>query len=61
MKYRDSIQYQLDKLEAKLKHLEFCVKRGETVETFIQTLNEAKENLAEAREPASQGERGGLM
>ena len=66
MRYRDSIQYQLDKVEGKLKTLEFLVKRKEPVGTFLKTLEEAKESLNEAksfidREPASQEERSGLM
>ena len=66
MRYRDSIQKQLDKVEAKLKILEFIVKTKEPVGAYLQALEEAKESLNEAksyvdREPASQGERSGLM
>ena len=66
MRYRDSIQKQLDRVEDKLRVLEFLLKRKEPIGKFITTLEEAKESLNEAksyvnREPASQEERSGLM
>ena len=66
MRYRDSIQKQLDRVEDKLRVLEFLLKRKEPIVKFITTLEEAKESLNEAksyvnREPASQEERSGLM
>lgn len=66
MRYRDSIQQQLDRVESNIKVLEYLVKRQEPVEKFLQTINELKENLAEAksyidREPATMDERGGLI
>ena len=66
MRYRDSIQKQLEIVEDKLRVLEFLIKRQEPVGKFLNTLKEAKESLNEAqsyvdREPASYNERSGLM
>ena len=66
MRYRDSIQNQLGKVEDKLKVMEFLVKTKQPLGSYLQTLEEAKESLAEARayidrEPATMDERSGLM
>ena len=66
MRYRDTIQTHLDRVEAKLKTLEFLVKTQEPMGVYLKTLEEAKESINEAksyvdREPASQEERSGLM
>jgi len=66
MRYRDSIQKQLERVESKLTTLEYLVKRSEPINEYIKVLKEAKDSLNEAksyidREPASQEERSGLM
>jgi hypothetical protein len=49
MKNKNSVMHELDKIEGALSNLNFIIKRGESIESYVATMGKIKESVDQIR------------